>query len=147
VRNVVFRVSVSGSLLVLLLLPISGGTPGTLEVGYDAKAIWNHEGKDVNGNPETIAKAEIALSITSMDLRKNQPYLEKIVVPSKAGRNEASISELLADREPGTYRLWIRVIDKANHKSDWGQPATIRLGLTNRPPQRKNVGCAAACNS
>jgi len=147
VRNLVLRISVSACLLVILFLPTAGGAPRQLEVGYDAVAMWNHEGKDVKGNPETLAKAEIALSITSMDLRKGQPYLKKITVPTKAGRNEAPISELLADREQGTYKLWIRVLDKANHESEWGEPVTIRLGISNRPPPRKNVGCVAGCNS
>ena len=130
------------SFLLLLVLPALLADDD-LFVGYNATLTWEHDGKDVKGGAKTLEKAEIALSLTGMDVRKGQPHLRNISVPATVGQNQADLSPLLAGLEPGPYKLWVRVFDRAAHASDWAGPVTIRLGMSRPSPPPKNVGCMA----
>lgn len=106
---------------------------------------WEHSGLDADGNPETLAAFDYAVSSPIVDM--NQEGASAVAAGSVAvgdsfvsGTNyETDITALLSPLPSGDYRIWVRAVDAGGLAGVWetirGQQGNINLyHHDNTPP-------------
>ncbi|MGQ9591215.1 MAG: hypothetical protein ACUVYA_13095, partial [Planctomycetota bacterium] len=96
---------------------------------------WDQSASDESGAPLELEAAEIALTGPAGDLRKGEAALAKARAPIRAGENSADLGALFPGVPPGSYRVWVRAVDKKGAASAWSGPLPVEFGAPERPPE------------
>jgi hypothetical protein len=105
--------------------------------GPSAKLGWDPVEVDIEGNPETVVNAEIAISAVGVDLRTGGVALKSVGGINPAGTGVA-LSALQVSLPQRQYALWVRVQDEAGNWSQWSEPLLSTYDST--PPSAPG-GC------
>jgi hypothetical protein len=89
--------------------------------GPNAKLGWDPVEVDVDGNPETVVSAEVAISDVGIDLRTGGVALKVVGNVSPNGTGVA-LSALQINLPRKQYALWVRVQVEAGNWSQWSEP-------------------------
>lgn len=131
-----FITAVIGDLLHVYAQEVNQKT-WTLEWGPPAGATdpsipWT----DINGNPETVATYDLAISDTSSDLNGAGQILASTSVSYADSKTNGSwqgeVTALMQPLPTGVYRAWCRAVDTSGNKSAWAGPVEIPHDVT--PP-------------
>jgi hypothetical protein len=122
-------------------------------------AYWSHSGKDVNGNPENLVRAEYIVLHASgtaasqakarLEVDLSVSWIESITAAITSFPLEAqsailqatradNVTALLAGLPSGTYKLWVRVQDAAGNWSAYTSSNYIDLTAP-KPPSAVEV--------
>lgn len=87
-------------------------------VNEQSKLIWTHDGKDVKGQPETLASGEVALYAAGVDPKAPDAVpLGTIPATDPKGTDPTALKALLLNRADGDYVVAVRVADAAGNRS------------------------------
>jgi len=133
----------------LMLMPIASQDVPT-SVKQTSVLAWDHDCLDIWGNQETISGFEVAISADGDDLNAGGAFTSlQVPYPCPQCINNATpgcltcewpIQQLLQNRGPGTYRLWVRAFDWEANVSEWSDPLTIQFDL-GRPRKPTGLRC------
>lgn len=122
------------------MIAIAQSTPSK-PVGGKGKATWVSPTTDVEGNPETLASAELAITASTVtDFNVAGTPLRTIVGLDPDGTKGYVIAPLVAALPRGPYRVWVRVADDAGNLSAWSLPCDIVLDAA-APQKPTGVSC------
>jgi hypothetical protein len=84
---------------------------------------------DINGEAETMASFDLAISHTGEDLNvSGSPIASSSISYADAKINgtwETEVTALLTSQPSGNYFIWCRAVDAAGNRSAWSQSAEI----------------------
>lgn len=134
VMGTVCAAAVLGALTLMPVVPQDAPT----SVKQSSVLSWDHDCLDIGGNQETLSGFEVAISADGVDLNASGVALASIqvpypctqcimVVPPGCVSCEWPVQQLLMNRGPGTYRLWVRAFDWEANVSDWSDPLTVQF--------------------
>lgn len=98
---------------------------------------WVSPTTDIEGDAETLASAEVAITAPAVvNLNTSGTPLRIIVGLDPDGTKGYVIAPLVASLPRGPYKVWARVVDDAGNISAWSEvPAEIQLdAVAPKPP-------------
>ena len=119
-----------GTFLILLPSPAQDA-PRILP---SSRLAWDHTGLDIEGRPDRLTAAQLALSCPSVDLNAGDVALATSREWPAKGAGEAPVADLLSGRRPGRYLIWCRVKDRSKNWSVWGDPLLVELAAEDGDP-------------
>jgi hypothetical protein len=142
---------VAVALGVLIMMPAESQVVST-DVGMESILEWDHDCLDIGGGQEMLTGFEVAISADDVDLSTGSTIFSGIQVPypcTQCGSVQSPgcltcawpIQQLLQERSPGTYRLWVRAFDWEANVSDWSDPLTIRYRDSKKPSKPSGLRC------
>ena len=113
------------------------GTAQVVPINAMSIAVYDHDGIDVSGQPDTLSHAQVAIfaATAALPLAATTPIISQVRGPLLVGTNRAPISALVAGRAPGTYYLSVLAVDLSGNKSDWAPPIRVVVdSIAPKPP-------------
>ena len=89
--------------------------------------VWDHTKLDIQGNPESLASFDVALTSTAAASPDAAGAVLRQVSVPEGGPSPWSIvdTELFAGQGPGVYAVWVRAVDSTGNKSTWHGPLGV----------------------
>jgi hypothetical protein len=144
-RKLNWIAGLSGIVLVALWVGFAYAQVSPPHIGANGLAEWQHNGQDVQGNPETLTFFELAVTPPiGVDLNGGDPALRsKKVTVSEAQVDslnfETDLAELLSGMTEGSYMLWCRAEDAAGNMSTWTSTTFSLDSVDPTPPAAVKV--------
>lgn len=120
------------------MAPVCIGQTDPVIVGTKAvRAHWQHDGLDIEGQPENLAFFNVAVTTSTMDLNQGHPALKTTQISHgtagtgmAAGNYAMPLEDLLSGLGNGAYLVWVQAEDAAQNQSTWvSVPIILERGV------------------
>lgn len=102
---------------------------GQVPLTPGSKVAWDHDGLDINGNPENVQSFELAVTRHTVPPTPPDQAIRRATVAPANGTTTYDATTLFQGLPDGGYDVYARAVDTSGNVSEWTGPLFV---LTDR---------------